>query len=140
MKQLVPSTKPLSAITPTAGAAGASNINGSIIDLASFEGVLFLLHFGAIVAGAVVSYKVQHGDAANGSDMADIAGTSQAVADTNSDKVFYADVRRTTKRYARLVVSRATQNATVAAVALPYGSREQPVTQTATGTKVAGVS
>lgn len=135
-RQLTSQCKPLTAITPTAGAAGTSAINGATIDTLGFMGVLFLLHFGAIVTGAVTSFKLQHGDAANASDMADILGSSQTVADSDDDKVFYAELGIPTKRYCRVVVSRATQNATVAAIALPFASKDAPITQVAAGESV----
>ena len=50
-----------SAVTIAAGAAGATNINGSILDMADFEGVLVTVQTGPIVAGAVTSIKMQPG-------------------------------------------------------------------------------
>ena len=43
------------------------------------------------------------------------------IADDDDNKVFYLDIKRPQLRYGRLVVSRATQNATVSAVAVLYG-------------------
>lgn len=136
MNQITSHTVISSAITPTAGAAGTSAINGSVIDTANAEGIMFLVRMGAIVSGAVTSLKVQQGDASNLSDAADIAGTSQTIGDTDDEEIFVVDIKKPTKRYVRLVVSRATQNATVAsAEALVYGQRYNPVTQPA-GTNV----
>jgi hypothetical protein len=103
-----------SAITPTAGAAGVSDINGSILDMAGFEGVKMHVRFGAITAGAVTSIKAQQGSQSDLSDAADIAGSGQTVADTDDDKSFVIDLLRPDKRYVRLVVDRGTQNAVVA--------------------------
>jgi len=133
LSNLIERIKILSAITPTAGAAGTSAINGSTIDTQGFRGVLFSVHFGAIVAGAATSIKVQHGDASDLSDAADVAGTSQTIADTDDDKVFYCDLNRVTKRYCRVVVSRATQNATCEATAILYDAVSKPPAQTASG-------
>lgn len=125
-----------SAVTPTAGVAGTTAINGTVIDAANAEGVLFLVRMGAITAGAVTSIKVQHGDQSNLSDAADLAGTGQTIADTQDDQIFVVDVKKPLKRYIRLVVSRATQNAVVAsAEALVYGLRSVPFSQP-TGTNV----
>lgn len=124
------------AITPTNGAAGATDINGAIFDMQDFEGNLIEVIFGAITAGAATSIKVQHGDAANLSDAADLEGTSQTIADTDDDKVFYIDLVKPTKRYGRLVVKRATQNAVVqSATYHQYGAKKTPVVH---GTNVAG--
>jgi hypothetical protein len=134
---LIKSSKLLSAVTPTAGAAGTSVINGTIIDCAGFNGCLIAVHMGTIVSGAVTSIKAQSGNDSGLSDAADIAGTSQSIADTDDDKVFYIDVARGQKRYLKVVISRATQNATLSAVYVLYNARAIPATQDAA---VAGVS
>lgn len=124
------------AITPTAGAAGTSDINGATLDMSGFEGVLMIVTFGAITAGAVTSIKAQQGSAADMSDAADLAGTAQAIADTDDDKVFYIDLYRPEKRYVRLVVDRGTQNAVVASAEyIQYGARSEP---TSHGSGVSG--
>lgn len=125
--------KPLPVITPTAGAAASTAINGSIIDTFGFGGVLFVILLGAIVSGAVTSFKLTQSDNSDMSSGEDVAGSNQAVADTEGSKAFYLDIRKPTKRYLRLIVSRGTQNATISAVALPYNAASQPVTQTAAG-------
>lgn len=119
-----------SAITPTAGAAGTSAITGSTIDSANAQGVAFVLRMGAIVAGAVTSLKVQHSDTTTSGDFVDVAGTAQTIADSAGGNIFVSDIQKPAKRYLRLVVSRATQNATVAsAEALVYGLRSVPFSQ-----------
>lgn len=128
--------KIVQASTVTAGAAGTSDITTAIIDMQGFEGVQFIVPFGAIVSGAATSIKVQQGQAANMSDAADLAGTAQTIADTDDDKTFYTDIYRPGERYIQLVVDRGTQNATVGAIiALLYEAKTRPVTH---GTSVSG--
>ena len=128
MNQLIKKSKIVSLITPTAGAAGTSAINSSNIDFAGYEGALIVVHVGAVVSGAATSIKLQGG--ATTSPTTDLEGTSQTIADTDDDTIKYIDIRRPNLRYARLVVSRATQNATIgSAVAILYGGRDAPVTQ-----------
>jgi hypothetical protein len=127
--------KVVPAITVSAGAAGITAINGAAIDMAGFDGVFFVVTFGAIVAGAVTSIKVQQDTTAAFGAPADLLGSGQTIADTDDDKVFYVDVKAPRKDFVRLVVSRATQNATVMANAFLYGSRSRPV---AHGANVAG--
>jgi hypothetical protein len=136
-RPMIKSGKLLSAVTPTAGAAGTSAINGSIIDCSNFAGCLIAVHFGAIVSGAVTSIKAQVGNDPSLSDAADVTGSSVTIADTDDDKVFYIDVQRSQKQYLRLVVSRATQNATVCATYLLYDPSVEPVAQAAAVTGVA---
>lgn len=125
-----------SAITPTAGAAGTSDITASIIDMAGFEGVLMAVRFGAIAAGAVTSIRAQQGAASDLSDAADLEGSGQVIADTDDDKLFYIDIVRPSKRYLRLFVDRGTQNAVVAAAQyIQYGATNKKISQ---GANVAG--
>jgi hypothetical protein len=75
------------ASTLTAGAAGTSDITSDAVDTSGCEGVLFIVSFGGITAGAVTSIKVQQCDTSAGS-YADLTGTAQTVADTNDDTTF----------------------------------------------------
>lgn len=135
MGALSKKTKLSIAVTPTAGAAGTSDINGTTLDMAGFMGVLITVTMGAIVSGAVTSIKAQQGAASDMSDAADLEGSAQTIADTDDEKVFYIDVYRPTKRYVRLVVDRGTQNATLTATYQQYGPRKPPTTH---GTNVSG--
>ena len=113
-------------------AAGTSAQNSSVIDMQNFDGVVFIAAFGAITSGAVTSAKAQQGAASNLSDAADLKGTKITIADTDDDKVAVLDIYRPQKRYLRLVVSRATQNAVIdGVVALQYKGKKAPVTQDA---------
>jgi hypothetical protein len=124
-------------ITPTAGAAGTTDIEGTSVDMQGFEAVLFTVIMGAITANAVTALKVQQSDDDGAADAySDLEGTSQTIGDGDDGEVFYVDVFRPSKRYVRLYIDRATQNAVVAAaIAQQYHCREQPVTH---GTGVQG--
>ena len=124
--------KATQAVTITAGAAGTTAINGAVLDMSGFEEVAVVVQFGAIVSGAVTSIKWQEGDASDLSDAADVAGTSQAVADDDDDTVFRINVIKPRSRYGRVVISRATQNATCSAMYYQAGARTLPVTDAAT--------
>ena len=121
------------AITPTDGAAGTADINGTTLDMQGFEGVLVEVVFGTITSGAVTSIKMQQDTASNMGTAADLTGTAQTVADDDDDQIFYIDLYKPLERYVRLVVDRGTQNAVVAgATYLQYGAHEQPVSHGAT--------
>ena len=125
-----------SAITPTAGAAGTTDINGSTLDMQDYEGVLMVVRFGAITANAVTSIKAQQGAQSDLSDAADLAGTGQTIADTDDEKTFYIDLYKPAERYVRLVVDRGTQNAVVASAEyFQYEPRKVP---TSHGANVSG--
>lgn len=123
--------KATQAITIAAGAAGTSAINGATLDMSGFEEVSVVVQFGPIVSGAVTSIKWQEGDAANMSDAADVEGTAQTVADDDDNTVFRINVIKPRGRYGRVVVSRATQNATCSAMYYQAGARTLPVTDAA---------
>jgi len=93
-------------------AAGTTSATSESVDTAGYDGVQFEVGFGAIVTAGVQSVKVQQSAAAN-TGQADLAGTSQTVADSDDFKVVRACIYRPTKRYLNVVISKATQNSTV---------------------------
>lgn len=120
------------------GAAGQTVITGAPVDTAGYDGVCYIVPLGPITANAVTSLKVQQAADSGGSpdDFTDLAGTNQAIADDADNTVRYVDIRNPGKRYVKLVISRATQNATVGGVvAVLYRASWAPVTQ---GTNVSG--
>ncbi len=121
-------------VTTTAGAAGTSAIDGAAADMANFESITAVVPVGAIVSGAVTSLKWQQ--SADNSNWDDLEGTSQSIADDADNTTVYSSVYKPKDRYVRIVISRATQNATIGGVIyLKYGARTIPVTQTLTGEK-----
>jgi hypothetical protein len=106
--------KVVQATTVTAGAAGTSAVNGATVDMSGFEEIAIIVPFGAIVSGAVTSLKWQEGDTT--SPITDVAGTNITVLDTDDDTTKILRIVKPQKRYGRVVVSRATQNATVGAI------------------------
>lgn len=116
-----------------AGTTDISPANG--IDMQGFDGVLFIVPFGAITATAVTSIKAQQSTAVDGTGdaFADIAGTAVTVADDDDNKIAYLDVVRPTERFVRLVVDRGTANAVVdGIIAIQYKARSKPTTHDAT--------
>ena len=122
------SIKVTQAITPTAGAAGATAINGAIIDMQGYDELLVIVTFGAITANGVQSVKLQQGAAANMSDAADLLASGSTVADSDDEKLVVKRLYRPTERYVRVVVPRATQNSVVAAAEyIQFAARKVPV-------------
>ena len=114
------------AISPQSG--NNTTLNGAVIDTAGYEGVSFLCAVGA--QDAIVTFKVQTGAQADGSDMADVTGLSQAFAATDDNKVTVLDLKQPQKRYARPVAVLANGTAQlVEATALLYGGKQIPETQ-----------
>jgi hypothetical protein len=131
--QLLKNAKLSSAITPTAGAAATTDIEGSIIDMSGFEGVAAIVRMGAITANAVTSLKMRQSDNSDMSSPGDVTGTAQTIADDDDEEIFYVELFRPAKRYVQLYIDRGTQNAVVSsAVYLQYGPRVAPVSHGAT--------
>lgn len=130
MNELSKNVKISQGVTPTAGAAGATDIEGAIIDMQGYEGVLMIVPMGTIVAGALTSIKARQGDLSGLGDAADIAGSLQTIADTDDNKTFCIDIKNPTARYLQAYIARSTSNATVGGVTyIQYGARKVPVTQ-----------
>lgn len=115
-------------------AAGTTGVNGTVLDQSNFDGVRFTASLGTLTSTQVTSLKAQQGNAANGSDMADIAGAvTAAAADGDSNKLLILDVQASliSARYVRCVVNRGTANAVIdSVIADQYQTRTVPTAQT----------
>lgn len=113
-------------------ATGTTNVNGSVIDMAGFDGIAFCAAFGAILATAVTGIKVQQGTLSDGSNMTDLAGTAISVPDTGSNKMVLTEVYQPLKTFVRIVVTRSVAGAVIDGVmAMQYSAIKQPVTNDA---------
>lgn len=131
MNQLFRNVLPKLVVTPTAGAAGTTDIESTIVDTAGFGGCAFVVQLGAITSGAVTSCYVQQNTANSTSGMATLAGTTVTIADDDDSQYVIIDCAHATERYLRLVVDRGTQNAVVAAAhAYLYNPSVAPVSNT----------
>ena len=92
-------------------ASGTAVRNGATLDMQGWDGVLILVKFATIATGGTNSIKAQQDSASNMSTAADLAGTSQSVADDDDDEVYYIDVYQPRERYVRLVMTKDTSNA-----------------------------
>src|SRR6266540_1761419 len=118
--------------------AGQTNQNGGVIDMANYEGVVFIAALGTLASGTVTGMKAQQGNQANLSDAADLAGTAVLIADTEDNELLVLDIYRPAERYVRAVVTRGTADATIdGVIAIQYGPRVLPVTQDATVAAIA---
>jgi hypothetical protein len=125
---LVKETRVVRCVNSTA--AGITVIDGSSVDCAGYQGVLFVAQIGALTATQVTELKAQH-SLDNGVDdaFADLAGSHVGpMLDTQSDLMLLLDVYRPQKRYVRPVVVRGTADAAIdSVIAILYGpEHEQP--------------
>ena len=118
------------AIAAGSRTAGQTAINGAMVDMQGYEGVVAVVEMGTIAATAVTSIKWQQSDTTTAADFTDLEGTGLAIADDAGDEIFVSELYKPTKRYVRLVVSRGTANATLrAATYIQYKARSAPVPQ-----------
>lgn len=114
-----------------AGAEAATTaVNGSVLDMAGFEGVMFLASFGTANAGNYM--KAQQGAVSNLSDAADLEDTK--VTSGTSDECVALDVYKPQKRYVRPVLVRGASSTTGIIWAIQYGSRVAPRVSALSGT------
>lgn len=111
-------------------AAGTTTINGDIIDMQNFEGVLLTIKFGIAATGNTI--KAQQGAQANMSDAADLAGTLVAVG--ASDEIVQLELHQPTERFVRMVALRGTLSTIDWGAAQKYGAKRNPVDNNVAGT------
>lgn len=114
-------------------AAGTSAVTSDSVDMAGFEGVLFLTSFGTAAAGNTLKLQ-QSSDDGDQDAWSDVAGSS--VTSGDSDEDVYIDVFRPTKQFVRVVAARGTSSTLESIWALQYEGSTRPVDNTIAGTIV----
>lgn len=106
--------------------------SGTVLDMANWDGVVFIGLIGAITATGTATLQAQQGTLANGSDMATLTGDVDYTAD-DGNKAAVLDVYRPQERYVRAQIVRATANVVIdGVIAIQYKGRKGPVTNGAT--------
>ncbi|MBN2404491.1 MAG: hypothetical protein JXE06_02820 [Coriobacteriia bacterium] len=127
------STYDLKVSTALDYAEAAADRNGATLDMKGYDGVLMVVKFAAIAAGAVTSIKAQQDSASNMGTAADLEGTSITVADDDDNQVFIIDLEKPAERYVRLVVDKdAANNTAEDAIYVQYGPGYKPQTNAVT--------
>ena len=101
--------------------AGTSASNGTIIDTAGAEGVIFTTIFGTSAADNGI--KAQQGAASNMSDAADLAATQVLLDATETTACL--QIHKPRERYVRAVAVRGTSTTVPGGVAILYGLRSE---------------
>lgn len=113
-------------------AAGTSEIDGAAIDMAGYEGCLFIAKFGTAATDNTLQAQQS---TASGSGYADLEGTLVTVG--ASDEIVYLDLVKPQEQYVRVQVERGTSTTLDWCVAIRYGAnggRKQPVDNDTAGT------
>lgn len=110
-------------------AAGTTAVNSAAIDMAGYEGVLFITSFGTAAADNTVNLAES---TTSGGTYSDLEGTS--VASGTSDEDVYIDCYKPRKQFIRLEAARGTSSTLESIWAIQYGPRTMPVTNSVSGT------
>ena len=110
-------------------AAGTGNVESDSVDMANYEGVIFLAVLGTITATGVPSIKAQQSSDDGSSDaFADLLGTLVTGDDADGDKILALEIYKPRERYVKCIVGRATANVEVDGIfAVKFGPRKAPV-------------
>ena len=114
-------------------ASGTSAVEGTILDMSGWDGVVCVYTMAAITGGAATSVKWQQGTDGTVSDAADLLGTSITIADSDDDELFIMDLYKPLERYVRVYVSKATQAAGASAMYIQYRGSKAPIDNSVTG-------
>lgn len=110
--------------------AGTSDSDSSVLDMAGWDGVIYIALLNTVVDGSVLQLQAQGSAQSNGSSPSQEAATGSATAATNSNAFLVLDVIRPANRYQFVRVKRGTQNATIdGVIAIQYRGRNQPTSQ-----------
>lgn len=131
VREIGKDTKIVNCITPVAGVAGTSDLNGAEVNMESFENVAFIFHWGVITASGVQSVKAQQDVVTGMAGAADLIGTNILVADDDDGEITVIDIIKPLEQFVRPVVLRATQNAVVSCVGIAYNGLKKPFSQAA---------
>lgn len=103
--------------------AAQTDVNGSILDMAGFEGVMFVALLGDVSDGSKLALKAEQNTANSTSGMAELVGSAAFTASASDadSKALVLDVHKPRERYVRAVLERGTANAVVdAVIAIQY--------------------
>jgi hypothetical protein len=114
----------------TGATAGTSDVtDASSVDMAGYDGAMFIAQLGALSANQVTSLQIQGANADTGH--ADLVGAISAnAADGDGDNLLIVDVVKPLQRYLKPMLNRATGNAVLdGIVCVRYKGSKVPVTQ-----------
>lgn len=118
--------------------AGTSELKSDVLDMAGYDGVLFVAPLGDVTSGSVLGLAAYGNTANSDSSPTPVAIASASAAYTAGasdadNKLLVVDVLRPGYRYVFASLTRTTQNAVVdAVIAIQYRARSVPIAQGST--------
>lgn len=126
--------------------ANANNTddNSTIIDMAGYESVMFMVPIVDSAATGVATLKIEHNDENSDSGMAAVTGAAATVTCAENDDIngtmLVAEIRKPAKRYVQAVITSATANIAFGATTAILRPFRRPAEQGATVSDTAYVS
>ncbi len=111
-------------------ATGTTSINGTALDMAGYEGVVFVIKYSSAAANNTL--KAQQDTVVGMGGAADLAGSSVTVG--ASDEIVWLEIDRPLERFVRAVALRGTTTVIEWCVAIQFGARLKPVSNALAGT------
>ena len=111
--------------------AGTSDVTGAAIDMAGYEGVIFIGNFGTAAANNTLLLHQSSDDAATDA-YTEVLGTQVGVG--AGDELVWLDIYRPGERYVKCIAERGTSTTLETVVAIRYGGRNNPEDNTVAGT------
>jgi hypothetical protein len=119
--------------------AGTSNQDGSAgIDMAGFDGVMFIADIGALTATQVTKLQAQGSSDNSSFNPFATDVVTATMLDGDSNKCLVVDIFQPVTRYVRARVQRGTANAVInSVIAILYRKNKKPVVQGSTVSQIA---
>jgi len=111
--------------------ANTTDVNGTGLNMAGYEGVIFVAKYGTAAADNVLLAEGSSDDG-GGDAYAELTGTQ--VGAGASDEVQWVEVYRPVEQYIRCVAERGTSSTLFGILAIQYGASSQAVDNTTAGT------
>jgi len=111
-------------------AAGTATTTTDVVDMAGFEGAMFVVTLGTVTATGVTTLKLQQCDTSGG-DYADLTGTGLVSTGTTSDeKIMLVEIINPLERYIKLVAVTSVANVGIDSInVFKFGSSKLPITE-----------
>ncbi len=121
-------------------ASANSDRNSEVIDTKGYGGCCIVVQYATIASGSTYEAHLQSSDAASDENTlttgANVAGSSQTIADTDDDTVKYWDFIPEKRYYMMVCDKDASNSAAESAVAYLYNAKDRPVTQASGNTTI----
>lgn len=112
-------------------AAGTSDVTSSSVDMAGWDGVVFLTSVGTAASGNIVTLH-------SSSDDSNFSATTALKTSGSSDEDVAVDLQSPVSRYYKAVVTRGTSSTCESIWAIQYRGRSKAQTFAVTGTSAVG--